>query len=407
MPGYEETAYLRKLHLKNIRLFKDLQLDFVHEGAPRMRTLIIGQNGTGKTTLLRTIALAYADVREARLLVDLHNGHFTGSGGLGQITAETFRGTSITFNLEREKNHDLIRAGYGMSFDRERPGEFVVGYGVSRSSSEKSSRTSSQYEVSGATRTLFEAGSGLADPELTLRRIQDFYGKQKYTSFMTGIQKALGLPRGAKLVINKGGGVFIEQPRGEKIPLEGWADGYRLTFQWVIDVYAWALNHEKFDHSQEISGLLLIDEIEQHLHPRLQYSLMQNLSVLFPKMQIIATTHSPIVTLGVDPSEVVVLKHISPSEVTVAEAPDYRLSTLEDLVESEQMFDTEIYSSHLKAISDEYDDLVSKSEKQRTPQDLHRMNLLATQMQSEDPDDLILKELRKLEQTLRQERKND
>lgn len=51
--------YLRHLHIRNLRLIRDLELGFVDgNGEPRMWTVLIGRNGTGKTSILQAIALA-------------------------------------------------------------------------------------------------------------------------------------------------------------------------------------------------------------------------------------------------------------------------------------------------------------------------------------------------------------
>jgi predicted ATP-binding protein involved in virulence len=47
-----------------------------------------------------------------------------------------------------------------------------------------------------------------------------------------------------------------------------------------------------------MTGIVLIDEVEQHLHPRWQLNVMSLLGEAFPKMQFIATTHSPLVLSG-------------------------------------------------------------------------------------------------------------
>ena len=48
----------------------------------------------------------------------------------------------------------------------------------------------------------------------------------------------------------------------------------------------------------DLEGILLIDELEQHLHPRWQRTILGQLRKSFPKLQIIATTHSPLVASG-------------------------------------------------------------------------------------------------------------
>lgn len=53
--------YIEHLHIQNLKLLRDFELDFVDaDGEPRMWTVIIGPNGTGKTSILQAIALTAA-----------------------------------------------------------------------------------------------------------------------------------------------------------------------------------------------------------------------------------------------------------------------------------------------------------------------------------------------------------
>lgn len=54
------------------------------------------------------------------------------------------------------------------------------------------------------------------------------------------------------------------------------------------------------DNPFEGSGIVLIDEIELHLHPQWQQDIIENLRSLFPNIQFIITTHSPIVLSTID-----------------------------------------------------------------------------------------------------------
>ncbi len=64
---------------------------------------------------------------------------------------------------------------------------------------------------------------------------------------------------------------------------------------------------EKLTSSGEIKGIVLIDELEQHLHPSLQAEMPRRLSSVFPEIQFIATTQSPLMILGASPENVVSL----------------------------------------------------------------------------------------------------
>ena len=84
--------------------------------------------------------------------------------------------------------------------------------------------------------------------------------------------------------------------------LSSLGDGYRSTVTWILDLLSWWFL--KSSHARgakdptAIQGIVLIDEIEQHLHPRWQRSIMRLLIDSFPGVQFIATTHSPLVASG-------------------------------------------------------------------------------------------------------------
>lgn len=57
----------------------------------------------------------------------------------------------------------------------------------------------------------------------------------------------------------------------------------------------------------EMEGLVLVDEIDLHLHPRWQVSLVPALRAVFPRLQFVATTHSPMILPHLRAEEVIAL----------------------------------------------------------------------------------------------------
>ena len=57
--------YLTRLVLENVRAFENLELSFASAGQPRMTNVVIGRNGTGKSTLLRCVVLGLAGQAQA------------------------------------------------------------------------------------------------------------------------------------------------------------------------------------------------------------------------------------------------------------------------------------------------------------------------------------------------------
>jgi hypothetical protein len=235
--------YLKKLGLENIRGFENLTLDLSSEGVCRMRTLILGRNGTCKTTLLRAIGLSLTDPHGVSSLLEIPTGGFvrTGkdSGNLKVWASEPRTSTEHSHSIEITRVGEREVMGSGAGWKMPSPDFFVCGYGAGRWGFGTDTRTSRSYRVSDSIGNLFDYRISLADPELTLRRLRDFLGTSKYESAMRGLRRALGLTEQDKIELATGGGVEVDGPSvGGRIPLQAWADGYRLSFGWMLDLYA-------------------------------------------------------------------------------------------------------------------------------------------------------------------------
>jgi len=75
------------------------------------------------------------------------------------------------------------------------------------------------------------------------------------------------------------------------------SDGYQAVFCLILELAyrAVMLNPSKSEVAQTISGIVMIDEIEMHLHPAWQWTILKALRETFPCIQFIISTHSPIV----------------------------------------------------------------------------------------------------------------
>ena len=87
----------------------------------------------------------------------------------------------------------------------------------------------------------------------------------------------------------------------ESLALDQVSDGYRSLIAIVIDfARRLAMANPFIPNPNEMPGILMIDEIELHLHPKWQQTIIPSLRKAFPNTQIIATTHSPQVLTTVD-----------------------------------------------------------------------------------------------------------
>ena len=83
-----------------------------------------------------------------------------------------------------------------------------------------------------------------------------------------------------------------------RIPINQLSDGYKSTISLVADIaYRMAvLNPQLLGNvCEETDGVILIDEIDLHLHPTWQQRILEDLRYIFPKVQFIVSTHAPAV----------------------------------------------------------------------------------------------------------------
>ena len=399
--------YITGIRLKHIRGFEKLNLDLSgsspRAARPRMRTVIIGENGTCKTTLLRCIAIGLCDKKDASGLLP---------EPIGQLVAVDENDATIEIDL-LEKGalkpttiKTILGSDNGQDYLKEQEGRFdskeellVCGYGVGRS--HEGPETGRAYRIIDSVYTLFRYDEPLVGAELMLRRLRDHLGTKLYSKMMRGIKRVLGLGPKYRIEVPKGGGVTISGPKfGKSIPLEGWADGYRITFYWLLDFYAWAMRAKCITRTGGIRGILLVDEPEQHLHPSMQTALLDRLGKMFPDVQIIATTHSPLVALGTLPSELVVLKRMGKKVLASTDVRDFTGYSAEDMLVDEKLFDSDIYSPETNKKLDDYRKLISIPARKRTEAQKNKLKYLAEELSTqeilEDNESVIDRKLRGL-----------
>lgn len=119
--------------------------------------------------------------------------------------------------------------------------------------------------------------------------------------------------------------ILYTERSGEKkrIPMKNLSDGYKNTIGMIADIaYRMAvLNPQLLDRVlTETPGIVLIDEVDLHLHPRWQQRILGDLQMLFPNVQFIVSTHAPLVISSVKKENLIVLDNCGqtaplPSEV--------------------------------------------------------------------------------------------
>jgi len=292
---------LTEIELVNIRCFQKFNVHLEQDDNPILWSMFLGDNATGKTTLLRSIALGLCGESDAIALMKEVSGGFLRKGNKeGHIKLrlrginDSSRTYTITTRISKKSDDamEIVRQKTEPATDFPWSDVFVCGYGANRSAQAYNSYEN--YSVSDAVKSLFDYQFALQNPEVVLLRREPEIRQQLEQKLL----RILMLDSKKSEIIYPKSGFELRGPWGQ-LPFSVLSDGYQSTIQWVLDFIGWLIYAERLIDNPDIGGILLLDEIEQHLHPRWQRYIVQRLRKQFPKTQIIATTHTPLTASGV------------------------------------------------------------------------------------------------------------
>lgn len=397
---YMPRMYIRQLHVENVKLLRNFELNFLNaQGQPRMWTVILGENGTCKTTILQAIALAASGPARATTLADIpslpdkrldqptvrieaefefsqEQHRFRDYPGLDAKPdapprlcsrlklrsrrtdfsgASWYRGPQ-TGNLlldhfraehgEKEglRHLDEMATPGGGPLDEARSLDlhrwFVAGYGTDRRLRPPDpSITFSADPALDRLKPLFSqrfiVGTGFAD--LFRLRFPDDKLAQAYSRVLKQvlIEGVSLLPRVDEIDLRgRGGGGsasnLIESHRVDyhvgdrsvRLPMVWLSQGYQAMVAWVSDVVGQIILEAKAPiEGHEMEGIVLLDEVDLHLHPMWQVSVIHALKRVFPRIQFVVTTHSPMVLPYLRQDEVFILEEDEEGSVRPMPAP--------------------------------------------------------------------------------------
>ena len=357
--------YFSALTLENVKCFGGRQaLDLTDNGQPAQWSLLIGENGVGKTTLLECLAwmrpvldefrvsegaidseslgvsTALANEENAVLETLPWNGsrrvkieaELSFSAGLGPNGARhmarsrtnNFRvGTELSFD-QQPQLVDLKPLGKACipKVDGEFPKPLIVTYGANRYLGIRNSfgvddidprdheRLSRSTELCDVEEILMGLDySAKADPEGREVSILEIL-KRAIKSILPADQEGEVIDIHPPDVLDTGrpSGVYVNTFTGP-VPMSALSLGHRTTAAWVMDL-AWRFinRYRESPRPLEEPAVVLIDEVDLHLHPRWQREIIKKLSALFPATQFIATSHSPLIVQVADTANLVLLQ---------------------------------------------------------------------------------------------------
>lgn len=322
-----------------------LALDFQARGGDVPRWIVFaGRNGSGKSTLMRAIALAVAGPSVARLLAESFDGWIRDGDTRASAAVKLRFSESDSFAAGRKPKFDpwtslawtrgdgpepaLERNRVGGNWTPERgpwadnpKGWFLAGYGPFRRLSPAPSEALRLMMSPGrpaALASLFREDASLSESVQWLQRIylERLEGRPAARDLENVVLALLDdglLPEGMRVERIDSQGLWVTTPEQQTFPLTELSDGYRTVAGLVLDLVKQIhsmngeVGHEMTDQSIRVlqEGVVLIDEIDVHLHVEWQRRIGFWLKEHFPRIQFLVSTHSPFICQAADPGGLV------------------------------------------------------------------------------------------------------
>ena len=313
---------IESFSIQNYKCIKDLAVDCRGaDGEIRQWTVLLGENNTGKTNVLRALALLRP--LESEVEID-YNGKKSITTKYVPAAFPIDLNTKIMAMLTDGKEWGVDR--FSRTIWEDPIDLHIYGYGVSR----YPARVALSEREAKPGETLFRTSARLSDFQEWLLQL-DYSQKsgseksQKRLEKMHDLVRSDLFPGVTDFSFKKDGDnehvvVVFSAGKDGDMRFDELGFGYQTTLTWLADfckrMFELYPDAENPFHEEAV---VLVDEIDLHLHPKWQRDLVPTLSKIFPNVQFIVTTHSPHVLQSMEDVNLYVLRRDAESGEIEAE----------------------------------------------------------------------------------------
>jgi uncharacterized protein (TIGR02646 family) len=344
---YGTTRTIERVEIRNFRIIRNLSISFPSTVEPGQTPwlMLLGENGTGKTSVLQAVALALmGKAHRDRLEIDPSRivRHGASSGSVRVYLSGTLQPITLKF-----RRHDPQFE----SSDPE-PKVLILGYGATRLLPRPGMAQPTSTEFVRA-ENLFNPFVPLADLDSWLHTLSD----AQFDAVARALKGLLPLGKGDRLV-REDGRVEVRLS-GARVSLDELSDGYQSVVALAADIMEVMLS--RWPAMEVAEGIVAIDELGSHLHPRWQMRIVGSLRELFPRIQFLASTHDPLCLRGLFDGEVLVLRrYAGRGVVVISDLPPVQGLRVDQLLTSEHFGLNSTTDPEVEELFEEYYRLLAR-----------------------------------------------
>ncbi len=371
----DSSIKFRSISLKSFRSFDDFEINCEKDESSLYQwTVLLGNNNTGKTSILKAIAnlrpvkaqlhLKKEEVNYYRMPASIKN-----KDSIQEMTKDFTISSQLTnYSVQRWSYN---KNAWSVDVKDELVAFYLFGYGVSR----YPSKTSLSEQSCGDCDTLFSNDQRLVNIEEWLMQL-DYAAKNNNTLAAKRLEKVRELicgnvfPEIANFRFESSDSMnnyVLFQTKDGWFRYTQLGYGYQSMLSWVIDLCKRMF--EKYpdsDNPLQESAVVLIDEIDLHLHPKWQRDIIAIISNVFKNVQFIVTTHSPLVIQSMNEVNLYVLRR--QGEKLIAEhSPITNFSgwTVEEILRETMKMDDDVYSDIYQNYFKLFDEGLDEGDKEK------------------------------------------
>jgi predicted ATP-binding protein involved in virulence len=369
--------FISNLNLKNVGPFNSVNISFPVGKIENNRmpiTIITGQNGTGKTIIIDAIRgllnsifpierkisrdefSIKADFIHDNSIINIHTNEISIHGGGFQI------------------NTNPITEHFSVNAQKQDPPDWIITYWTSKVSNDKFNIGSLvtpepkgflRNAISGVQSNIeitelicyFDYLKSSDDPKeaelglLVFNTIKDILKKSLLNGSLEYVAR-----RTLEPVINQ---------NGNRVNLQQLSSGSLYIIQRLISLLGkfysvFILNNISIDRFFDTTGILLIDEAENHLHPLWQKRFIGMVQDFFPNLQIILTTHSPFIVASVENAKIYVCEARDGYSEIIDATDAYSNKPIDEILLT-PVFNTQVYNEEISALLNKRELLISEN----------------------------------------------